>query len=276
MIKTKLKPIKTNIIKMILTLICISCAVNNIDPKRKNNTKQKGKKQNIEKKYQDLRHLTNDDQDIKYSAEDDQDIEYLTKDGLYLGYLETDNIEDINLKLETIPKKIEEEKEKEDTEIAKIADAGFDFIDSSLVEPFETLEEEEQMRLKRIFYSSLNYETDKINTLKEITGKITKNLKTRNTVIKFFFLTARRIQWLIEDIKSLQAKAKKDELRTPNKELAARLLIQLESRLKVKQKYKKILNNTIRAYNQDLGGIKTNKEKLLKHINENYKEFDYM
>ncbi len=52
------------------------------------------------------------------------------------------------------------------------------------------------------------------------------------------------------------------------------LLIDLESNLKLKENFGKVLNKTIEAYNQDLENIKSDKDQLAKHMDENYKEFD--
>ncbi len=46
--------------------------------------------------------------------------------------------------------------------------------------------------------------------------------------------------------------------------------MEIEYSLKLKENFGKALNKTVEEYNQDLANIKTNKEALVKHMDENY------
>lgn len=50
--------------------------------------------------------------------------------------------------------------------------------------------------------------------------------------------------------------------------------MQVESDLKLKQRFAETLNATLEAYNQNSQNIRNNDEELAKHMDENYKDLD--
>ncbi|ACN93536.1 conserved hypothetical protein (plasmid) [Borreliella finlandensis] len=123
-----------------------------------------------------------------------------------------------------------------------------------------------KMTLKKIIYSSLNYEKEKILILKEILEKLDKNSANRQIAGKFLE-TSRDIQLQQED---LILKKIQDALHTLSKEKAEKLLQHAERDLKIKQNFVKALNETIEAYNKNSGNIKTDDEALANHMKEKY------
>ncbi len=65
------------------------------------------------------------------------------------------------MELEAIGKKLEAQKKQEDEGIAKITAEQSDFLDTFKIGPLELVVKENQIEMKRIIYSSLNYETKK-------------------------------------------------------------------------------------------------------------------
>ncbi|WLN24559.1 MULTISPECIES: complement regulator-acquiring protein [Borreliella] len=242
--KTKLNIIKLNILTTTLTLICISCAVNKIDPEPKSKTNKKENTKEFKNKSQ------NPDP------------------------LKTKNIEDIISKLKAIGKDLEAQQKQEKIEIDKIAAAQLDFLDTFKVGPRDLIVEENQMKMKRIIYSSLNYETEKIKILQGILEKLKQNPKAHNILGSFLYHISWGIQFNIEECLKGIKKAITDELHTLGQEKAERLLMQIESSLKLKQRFAKTLKETIEDYNKNLENIQTDAEKLVNHMNENYKEHD--
>ncbi|WP_210374621.1 complement regulator-acquiring protein, partial [Borreliella garinii] len=80
--------------------------------------------------------------------------------------------DDIISKLKAISKKLQAQERKVNRKIAKIADAKLDFLDTFQPSPHIIIPKDEKIVIKRIIYSSLNYEKQKINTLKEILEKL--------------------------------------------------------------------------------------------------------
>ncbi|WP_210376817.1 complement regulator-acquiring protein [Borreliella garinii] len=245
--KTKLNIIKVNILTTILTLICISCAVNKIDPESKSKTNTKD--------------FENKSQDLKPSNTKNKDLEPLEKNSK----------ETIISKLEKMIKDLEDQKDQEDTEIAKITNTQIDFLENFKSEPHDTISEDIEMKIKRIIYSSLNYEIEKINTLKEILDKLYKNHKYKTTARNFILNISIKIQFQIENALELMKEEIEDASEILNQERYEILLKHVEPSLNLKQKFEKILNETIKAYNQDLDNIKSNEDQLAKHMDENYK-----
>ncbi|WP_215536305.1 complement regulator-acquiring protein [Borreliella bavariensis] len=252
--KTKLNIIKLNILTTILTLICISCTVNKIDPESKSKTNPKENTKDFENKSQDLEPSNTKNKDLKP--------------------LKKNSKETIISKLEKMIKDLEDQKEKEDTEIAKITNTQIDFLETFKSEPHDTISEDIEMKIKRIIYSSLNYEIEKIKTLKEILNKLYQNHKYRTTARNFILNISINIQFQLEYDLELMKEEIKDASEILNQERYEILLKRVEPSLNLKQKFEKILNETIKAYNQDLNNMKTDVKALAKHMDENYKEFD--
>ncbi|WPM06424.1 complement regulator-acquiring protein (plasmid) [Borreliella sinica] len=247
MTKNKLNIIKLNIITTILTLTCISCDANKIDPQLKRQINPKETAKNLQNKPQDSKSSSQKSQDSKSSSQKSQDP--------------------IVLKLKTIGKSMKAQKEKEHTQIANI-NAQFDFLDTFKINPQDSISKDKQLLIKRIIYSSLNYDTSKIATLKEILEKLIKNDQHKNIAERFINHTSWSIQFHLDsNLDSIE-----NELSTLNQENSRWLLIQTEYQLKEKQRFVKALNETIEAYNQNHQNIKTDAAKLASHMNEYFKD----
>ncbi len=232
--------IKLNIIKVALALICISCAPNGT-PSSELNSK-------ISQEIKDFNPAKNQEYYKKPKA----------------------------LKLETIPeylKYLEDQKNEEDEKIAKISSSS-DFLSTFEVSSNNSskfkLDKDNLMRFKRIIYSSLNYETQKINTLKEILEKIKeKTAKQKNEKIKDFFTQiAVGMQKAIEK-STVDMKNKKNS----NQEEKETVLTRVKELLNTKEEFTKRLNVIIQAYNQNHNNIQTDEEKLADYIHEHCEYF---
>lgn len=233
--KTNLNTIKPNIVTIMLALICISCTpVNNIAPESNRHTNSKENNQN----------LFQESQKTKAS------------------------------KLEIIGKNLEDQNKQEYMGIAKIDTAHFDFLGTFKADHYDQLSKYEEIEIKRILYSSLNYEKQKIETLKEILEKLNANPKHKQTAKHFIYQISPAIQYKLNIDLSLILEAIKDKLHTLNPKKAEELLMQVESDLKLKQRFAETLNATLEAYNQNSQNILNNDEELAKHMDENYKDLD--
>ncbi|WP_210382624.1 complement regulator-acquiring protein [Borreliella garinii] len=242
--KTKPDIIKFNILTTVLTLICISCAVDKIDPESKSKTYSK----------ESAKNFLNKSQNFKPSNQKSLDKE------------------DIISKLKAIGKKLEAQEKKDTAKIAKIAAEKFDFLDTFKIGSHDLMIKDNQMQIKRIIYSSLNYEKQKINILKEILEKLKQNPKNTNILGTFM----QHISWFIQYQINEHLKLIQDKLYTLTHKEAKDLLISIEYSLELKQRFKKTLNETIEAYNQNLNNIKSDAEALANHMNENYKDHEYL
>lgn len=267
--KSKLNIIKLNVITAILTSICISCApFGNVNPnklknpttskiskkvKRSNNSrnlKNLNSHTNLENSSENNKNLENESQNLKSSNQNSQEEATISK-------------------LENIGKGIEAQKKEEDTQVDKMARSEgvqYDFLETFKLQRDDYFMFNAKMKLKRIIYSSLNYDTKKILVLKKILEKLDTTYKNRRVAGKFLE-TSRDIQLKLEDthLKKIQ-----DTLHTLSKKEAETLLQDVKRYLKIKQNFAKSLNATIDAYNKDVGGIRTNDEALAKHIKDKY------
>ncbi|MGF7101967.1 complement regulator-acquiring protein [Borreliella kurtenbachii] len=257
MTKAKLTIIKLNIITVILTLICISCApFSKIDPKATGNTKLK--------KTSKLKKTTNPKTKTQNSEDESGDLSYYNQE-----FMETTISE-----LKEIGNKLEDQKKEETTQLAKIAKE-----ESSLLDPYISAHgglasEEDKILLKRILYSSLDYKKENIKTLKEILEKLICNPEIDPKISgTFLHRTTRDIQLQLENhLKSINEK-----LNTKNKENSKEdlkgLLVRLKADLQLKERFKKALNETLEAYRNNTNNIKDNKI-LAEHFNQYSKDFD--
>ncbi|ACN93506.1 conserved hypothetical protein (plasmid) [Borreliella finlandensis] len=263
----KLNIIKLNVITAILALICISCApFGNVTPnKLKNPTTSKNLKKT--KRSNNSRNLkkTNSHTNSENSAENNQNLENESQN--LKSSNQNPQEETTTSKLEKIGKELEAQKKEKDTQIAKISsDAQYDFLENFKLQNDDVFMHNTKMTLKKIIYSSLNYEKEKILILKEILEKLDKNSANRQIARKFLE-TSRDIQLQQED---LILKKIQDALQTLSKEKAEKLLQHAERDLKIKQNFVKALNETIEAYNKNSGNIKTDDEALANHMKEKY------
>ncbi|WP_210379659.1 complement regulator-acquiring protein, partial [Borreliella garinii] len=142
-------------------------------------------------------------------------------------------------KLENIGKGIEAQKKEENTQVAKMAKSDgvqYDFLETFKLQGDDYFMFHAKMKLKRIIYSSLNYDTKKILALKEILEKLDTD-KNRRVAGKFLE-TSRNIQLQLEDthLKKIQ-----DKLHTLSKKEAETLLQDVKRDLKIKQNFAKSL-----------------------------------
>lgn len=266
--KSKLNIIKLNVITAILTSICISCApFGNVNPNKLKNpttskTSKKVKRSNNSRNLKNLNSHTN----LENSSENNKNLENESQNSKSSN--QNSQEETTISKLENIGKGIEVQKKEEDTQVAKMAksdDVQYDFLETFKLQRDDYFMFHVKMKLKRIIYSSLNYDTKKILVLKKILEKLDTD-KNRRIAGKFLE-TSRDIQLKLEDthLKKIQ-----DTLRTLSKKEAEKLLQDVKRDLKIKQNFAKSLKATIDAYNKDVGGIRTNDEALAKHIKDKY------
>ncbi|WP_029347015.1 complement regulator-acquiring protein, partial [Borreliella garinii] len=147
----------------------------------------------------------------------------------------------------------------------------YDFLETFKLQRDDYFMFNAKMKLKRIIYPSLNYDTKKILALKEILETLDTD-KNRRVAGKFLE-TSRDIQLQLEDI---HLKKIQDKLRTLSTKEAETLLQDVKRDLKIKQNFTKTLNATIDAYNKNVGDIKTNAEALAKHIKDKYFHRSYL
>ncbi len=284
--KEKLNIIKLNIIAMILTLICTSCApFSKIDPKANENTNL-GKNTNPEKttnlrKNIDLEKNTNlgknTNPEKTTNLRKNIDLEKNTN-----PEENTQNFEDefddfrsyyenlmgtTDSKLKEIGKKLETQNNKYNIQIDKITKEQLDFLDNFV--SHATLENE-KMLLKKMIYSSLDYKKENIETLKTILETLKNNHENTNMINSFLYYSALGIQIHLD--KHLQSI--NEELETQSKEDLEMLLELLKFELQLKEMFKKGLKETLEAYRQNTNNIKDNAEALAEHFNKYCQSLD--
>ncbi|WP_421114476.1 complement regulator-acquiring protein (plasmid) [Borreliella americana] len=265
--KTKLNIIKLKIIAAISTSICISCTpLGKVNPNKQSS-------RTTPRNPQKTKSLNNSENlaenSTKNPAENNQNLKKEYQNPKYSNQSPQGKI--TISKLDKIGKDLKVQEKQEDIQIANI-DAQYDFLETFKLQRHDVFMHREKMKLKRIIYSSLNYEKEKILTLKEILEKLDKNFKNRRIAGKFLE-TAKNIQLQIEDthLKKIQ-----DALHTLSKEKAEELLQHIELDLKIRQNFAKTLNSTIDAYSKDSNNLKTNVENLATHIKDKYYEVLYL
>ncbi|WNZ69237.1 complement regulator-acquiring protein (plasmid) [Borreliella garinii] len=250
----KLNMIKLNI-TTILSLMCISCSlIDQIDTKLKSLTNPKESEKNFLNKSQNPK-LSNQESLEKEEEEKEKEKEKEKEEK------EDDDDDDIISKLKAISKKLQAQERKVNRKIAKIADAKLDFLDTFQPSPHGIIPEDEKIVIKRIIYSSLNYEKQKINTLKEILEKLYQYIDHERVLplLMYFlhrtaFFIQKEIEGCLELIQNRLHNLKQNEFELLHETL--------EKSLTLKQKFAKKLNETIEAYNQNLHNIKNDMEEL--------------
>ncbi|WNY65492.1 complement regulator-acquiring protein [Borreliella carolinensis] len=256
MTTTKLNAINLNIITVILTLICISCApFSKIDPKAPGNTKLK--KTSKLKKNTNREKIQNPEDapgDFKPSGQE---------------FMKTTELE-----LKEIAKKLEDQKKEETTQMAKIAKEESNLLDPYISAHGGLANEEDRIILKRMLYSSLDYKKENIETLKEILETLINNSEIDHKISGIFLhrITI-GIQLQLENhLKSINEKLGTQSKENSKEDLKG-LLVRVKADLQLKERFKKALNETIEAYRKNTKNIKDNKI-LAEHFNQNFKEFD--
>ncbi|PRR35667.1 hypothetical protein CV687_05110 [Borreliella burgdorferi] len=273
----KLNIIKLNVITAILTSICISCApFGNVNPNKLKNpitskNLKKTKRSNNSRNLKNTSNHTNSENltgnSTKNPSENNQNLENESQNSKSSN--QNSQEETTISKLKNIGKDLEAQKKKEDTGItkmSKIDNAKYDFLENFKLHNYDYFMHNAKMKLKRIIYPSLNYDTKKILVLKEILEKLDTEDNNRR-IAGQFLETSRDIQLHLEDtyLKKIQ-----DTLQTLSEKEAEKLLQGVKLDLKKKQNFAKSLNATIDAYNKNVDNIKTDVEALAKHIKDKY------
>ncbi|SCW39020.1 lipoprotein [Borreliella japonica] len=232
-------------------------------------------------KSQDLKNYSNQSRDLgnpsnqesqkyRFLNKESQRFRFLHQESQKYEFLYQESQENGVSKLEKIGKILETEKKQEYAQIDNIATTQFDFLETFKLDSDDNISGDKRIQLKRIIYSSLNYDTNKIETLKEILEKLLKNYKHKNIAKEFIYDTSLGIQL------NLDSRLEKitNKLLTLSQEESKQLLVNMKYDLKLKQRFAKTLNETIDAYNQNSQNIKTDDEKLANHMNENFKDFN--
>ncbi|WNY70076.1 complement regulator-acquiring protein [Borreliella andersonii] len=267
MTKFKLDIIGLSTIAAILTLICTSCAKNPIDPKINGYTNSKENTENFENKSGN------------FASENQKERK------------------DTIAKLKEFGNKLETQKNEETTKIAKNL-TGDHFVDLVGVYPVyygkdkeakEKLEKTiktkldvvsteiqkaEKMQIERIIQASLNYDTEKINKLKEILETLKGSEEHKDQIRLLLYNKALDIQKQLDEY--LELIKKDSELNALSLQKLKELLIHVEFDLMLKEKFKETLKKTVEEVHPKIQQNKKNREDyILGHIAENYLIFDY-
>ncbi|MCD2383803.1 complement regulator-acquiring protein [Borreliella burgdorferi] len=108
------------------------------------------------------------------------------------------------------------------------------------------------MQIKRIIYSSLDYDKGEIKKLKEIIEKVKRKDEGEYMIIDLLYGKALDIQTQID--KHLES-TKEDNLNTLSEENLKELLIHVEFDLILKEKFKKALKKTVGEVPQEIQKI---------------------
>ncbi|MBB6208524.1 complement regulator-acquiring protein, partial [Borreliella lanei] len=245
MITTNLNTIKLSIIAAILTLICISCAVNPLDTKVNGYTNAKEDIENSEKNFE------------KNSENASGDLNSLNQKSPK---------EDVIAKLKEFGNKLKTQKNEEDNGIAKnlknpnkdnLADAleiypasygkneeakeNFEKATSTKFTLLsEKVQETQKLQIERIIQASLNYEKEEIDKLKKILETL-KGSPDEDIIRTFLYHTTLSIQEQLDNYLQIIDK----ELNTLSLENLKNLLIHVEFDLMLKEKFKKTLAKTV-------------------------------
>ncbi|WKC90412.1 complement regulator-acquiring protein [Borreliella carolinensis] len=265
---TKANPniIKLNLIATILTLICISCTVNPIDPK------------------------VNDYTNSKENTENPKNTS-----GEFTSSNQKSTKETIISKLKEFGKKIEAQKIEETNKVGtldknNLADnigvypvsydkEAIEKLKQTLKTPLITIDEEtqktEKLQIERIIQSSLNYDTIKIKNLEEILKTLKDgNIDEENVIRSLLYSKALGIQKQIDNHLGL---IKGDKLNALSEETLKRILIHVEFDLTLKEKFKKTLEKTVNEVYKEIQHSENTEKKyyVLEHIINNFQIFDY-
>ncbi|WKC84010.1 complement regulator-acquiring protein (plasmid) [Borrelia sp. CA_690] len=225
MTNNKLNKIKFNIITIILTLLCISCAVNTLDPKVNSYTNTKEDNENLE----------NGSQDIKPSNQKSQEKTTTSQEKTTTS------------KLEAIGKKLEAQAKKEKEEMERLNTKDYNFtntLDNGELHFLEQANSETKMQIKRMLYSSLDYNTDEIKKLQEILDKIIEKSKgwEKDLALTALLQTAGFIQAYLDDyLEIIQIR-----LDCLNQKELEDLIIHAEHGLKLKKEFATQLKETVK------------------------------
>ncbi|WNY66387.1 complement regulator-acquiring protein (plasmid) [Borreliella andersonii] len=267
MTKFKLDIIGLSAIAAILTLICTSCAKNPIDPKINGYTNSKENTENFENKSEN------------FASENQKERK------------------DTIAKLKEFGNKLETQKNEETTKIAKNL-TGDHFVDLVGVYPVyygkdkeakEKLEKAiktkldvvsaeiqktEKLQIERIIQASLNYDTEKINKLKEILETLKGSEEHKDQIRLLLYNKALDIQKQLDEY--LELIKKDSELNAISLQKLKELLMHVEFDLMLKEKFKETLKKTVEEVHPKIQQNKKNREDyILGHIADNYLIFDY-
>ncbi|WNY67339.1 complement regulator-acquiring protein [Borreliella lusitaniae] len=214
--KPKINIIKFNIIKAaIITLICISCKPNSMPLELKNE---------ISTNIKDLKPL-----EQKFQNRLDRIVLILQKDAKCKKQKEALITQTFNpLKNEDLRKSeaeqlqiintyLKDQEAQEDREIAKIAASNYDFLKTFKIYPHEEMADYTRMRLKRMIYSALGYEKQKIERFKKNLEKLCEKDKDEAQELFKDIITTQRdldsIKEIIEKANQLPEDLRKEVLK---------------------------------------------------------------
>ncbi|UPA07292.1 complement regulator-acquiring protein (plasmid) [Borrelia anserina] len=123
---------------------------------------------------------------------------------------------------------------------------------------------------RRQFYSSINYDEEKIRQLGMILNQITADTTNRGQLHIDITNAGRAYsQFLFERVidKTKEVQEKLNLL--PLKDLK-KITIKIDAIIKLKLLWQNTVDNIINDYNNDTNGIKTDSQKLIEHIKEKY------
>ncbi|WNY66386.1 complement regulator-acquiring protein (plasmid) [Borreliella andersonii] len=295
--------IKLSIIAAILTLICISCAVNHnpLDSKVISSyTNAKEEYTNVKEEY------------TKNSENASGDLNSLNQKSPK---------ETAIAKLKEFGNKLEAQKNEETTKIAKNPTKGHfadlvgvypvyygkdkeakekleKAIQSKLYVASTEIQEAEKLQIERIIQASLNYDSEKINKLKKILETLKGSEEHKDPIRLLLYNKALDIQKQLDEY--LELIKKDSELNTLSLQKLKELLIHVEFDLMLKEKLKETLKKTVDEVSQRIEEIEKdyfveknsengisqdqiakieNSRKIdyiLGYIAENYLIFDYV
>ncbi|WP_424632623.1 complement regulator-acquiring protein [Borreliella lusitaniae] len=234
--KPKINIIKLNIIKAaIITLICISCKSNNMPL---------GLKSEISK---DIKDLTSLGQEFKNSIasilqkDTGHKKQKVSRTQNFNPLKNEDPNKSTEEKLKVIGKYLENQKAQEEREIAKIAASNYDFLSTFEIYPNQKTADYKLMQLKRMIYSSLDYDKQKIEALKKVLEKINeKNKDAAQKLLEDMITTQRDL----EPIKEITGEEKLNRL---TEEERKKLLQEADRLLSIKEQFAQYLHELIEA-----------------------------
>ncbi|AHH14522.1 complement regulator-acquiring protein [Borrelia hermsii] len=127
---------------------------------------------------------------------------------------------------------------------------------------------DENTRLRKLFYLSLEWDEDKIRKFGTIFNKIDLN-NTGNLTQDIFLAGAGHAQRDFEQIID-KIESKKDNLKTASLQELKNIKSKLEEIYELKQKWIDTTNNIISDYEANAGDIQNNNQELLKYVSSKY------
>ncbi|ATQ19224.1 complement regulator-acquiring protein (plasmid) [Borrelia miyamotoi] len=136
----------------------------------------------------------------------------------------------------------------------------------------KTLEHDENKELRRLFYSSLLYNKDKIKEFAEILKKIESDNTNKGTWIRDIMnVSILDLQSNFEEVIA-KLEANKDKLDKLSLDDLREVKTKLEEIQLQKLNWRKAVNSLIESYKAKTDDIDSDSEKLIKHVEKEYKD----